>query len=98
MMKKNKNFKFAQKYELRRQKFHAFETTKKEFFWTQSKYAYNIMFFTLHVDLRFHRLSRKIIQYYLIFWHKNCLKDQFQRKTGFIFLFYCPTVSLETDK
>ena len=31
-------------------------------------------------------------------WHKNCLKDQFQQKPGYFFLFYCPTVSLETDK
>ena len=29
---------------------------------------------------------------------KNRLKDQFHIKTGLIFLFYCRTVSLKTDK
>ena len=33
-----------------------------------------------------------------MFWHKNWLKDQFQGKTGFIFLFYCPIVALSLRK
>ena len=77
--------------------FYPFETTKKVFLHAV-KLCIIIPFFSLHDDMRFHPLSRELIQYYLVSWHKNCLKDPVSTKTGFIFLFYCPTVSLETDK
>ena len=74
--------------------FYTFETTKKVFLHAV-KLCIIIPFFSLHDDMRFHPLSREIIQYYLVSWHKNCLKDQFQQKPGSFFYFIVPQFHLK---
>ena len=66
MMKKMNNFKFLYQFELRRQRFHAFETTKRSFFARSQIMPYYPVFFSLHDDMRFHQFSREVIQYYLV--------------------------------
>ena len=64
------NIDFVSQFEIRRQRFHGFETTKRSFFARSQITPYYHVFFSLHDDMRFHRIAREIIQYFLVSGNK----------------------------